>query len=333
MGWIFDSRDARAGDGLAKPAARCSTGPKRNLEPTPIWAIIAPANEPSLKLAEQARLRARSTRRSITTSRPWCCSAPGLELDLPAAAAAAAAAAARRSAAARAAARARRGRGRADRARSDEPTLSTKPVGLFHGLLRARIPGKALLRPAPRPRRARRRSGRPSGSRRRARSRRADSARTARACPRAASCGRAARLGDRQILLEAGDMVEDRAALARSAPTSTRRRKSPAAGRAAGRTSGSHQPLFSAVGEASGMPSDEGDRRARRSRPATAGICRPPNSWNASHSKRRGDQRAEHDPDLPDRGRRRRRNDRGAGQPQRGEEQKQRRPPPSHSCA
>ena len=50
MGWIF-ATDAH-GKGLAGEACRAVLDwAEANLAPTPIWAIIAPANEPSLKLA------------------------------------------------------------------------------------------------------------------------------------------------------------------------------------------------------------------------------------------------------------------------------------------
>jgi RimJ/RimL family protein N-acetyltransferase len=50
MGWIF-AHDVH-GRGMAGEACRAVLEwAEANLEPTPIWAIIAPANEPSLKLA------------------------------------------------------------------------------------------------------------------------------------------------------------------------------------------------------------------------------------------------------------------------------------------
>jgi RimJ/RimL family protein N-acetyltransferase len=50
MGWIF-SREVH-GQGMAGEACRAVLQwAETNLDPTPIWAIIAPANEPSLKLA------------------------------------------------------------------------------------------------------------------------------------------------------------------------------------------------------------------------------------------------------------------------------------------
>ena len=50
MGWIF-AHDVH-GQGIAGEACRAALDwAEANLEPTPIWAIIAPANEPSLKLA------------------------------------------------------------------------------------------------------------------------------------------------------------------------------------------------------------------------------------------------------------------------------------------
>jgi len=50
MGWIF-SHEVH-GQGLAGEACRAAIGwAEANLDPTPIWAIIAPANEPSMKLA------------------------------------------------------------------------------------------------------------------------------------------------------------------------------------------------------------------------------------------------------------------------------------------
>ena len=52
MGWIFAAETH--GQGLASEA--CSAvldWAEESLEPTPIWAIIAPANEPSFRLAER----------------------------------------------------------------------------------------------------------------------------------------------------------------------------------------------------------------------------------------------------------------------------------------
>ncbi len=50
MGWIFATE--AHGQGLAGEACRAALDWARsNLAPTPIWAIIAPANEPSLRLA------------------------------------------------------------------------------------------------------------------------------------------------------------------------------------------------------------------------------------------------------------------------------------------
>jgi len=50
MGWIFATE--AHGQGLAKEACRAVLDwAEANLDPTAIWAIIAPANEPSLKLA------------------------------------------------------------------------------------------------------------------------------------------------------------------------------------------------------------------------------------------------------------------------------------------
>ena len=50
MGWIFASETH--GQGMASEACRAVLDwTEANLDPTPIWAIIAPANEPSLKLA------------------------------------------------------------------------------------------------------------------------------------------------------------------------------------------------------------------------------------------------------------------------------------------
>jgi RimJ/RimL family protein N-acetyltransferase len=50
MGWIF-SREVH-GQGMAGEACRAVLAwAEANLEATPIWAIIAPANEPSLRLA------------------------------------------------------------------------------------------------------------------------------------------------------------------------------------------------------------------------------------------------------------------------------------------
>ena len=50
MGWIFATE--AHGKGLAGEACRAVLDwAETNLDPTPIWAIIAPANEPSLRLA------------------------------------------------------------------------------------------------------------------------------------------------------------------------------------------------------------------------------------------------------------------------------------------
>jgi RimJ/RimL family protein N-acetyltransferase len=50
MGWIF-AADTH-GKGMASEGCRAVLDwTEANLQPTPIWAIIAPANEPSLKLA------------------------------------------------------------------------------------------------------------------------------------------------------------------------------------------------------------------------------------------------------------------------------------------
>jgi RimJ/RimL family protein N-acetyltransferase len=52
MGWIMAAETH--GQGFASEAGRATLGwAHANLEPTPIWAIIAPANEPSMKLAER----------------------------------------------------------------------------------------------------------------------------------------------------------------------------------------------------------------------------------------------------------------------------------------
>jgi RimJ/RimL family protein N-acetyltransferase len=52
MGWIFAAETH--GQGLASEACRAALDwIESNLKPTPLWAIIAPANESSLKLAER----------------------------------------------------------------------------------------------------------------------------------------------------------------------------------------------------------------------------------------------------------------------------------------
>ena len=52
MGWILAAE--AHGHGLAGEACRAVIGwVEANLQPTPLWAIIAPANEPSIKLAER----------------------------------------------------------------------------------------------------------------------------------------------------------------------------------------------------------------------------------------------------------------------------------------
>ena len=52
MGWVF-AADAQ-GQGYASEACEAALHwAEANLDPTPIWAIIAPANEPSLKLGRK----------------------------------------------------------------------------------------------------------------------------------------------------------------------------------------------------------------------------------------------------------------------------------------
>jgi RimJ/RimL family protein N-acetyltransferase len=52
MGWIMASETH--GQGIAAEACKAVLDwADVNLKPTPIWAIIAPANEPSIKLAER----------------------------------------------------------------------------------------------------------------------------------------------------------------------------------------------------------------------------------------------------------------------------------------
>ena len=52
MGWIFSTETH--GQGLAREACDAVLSwAEASLDPTPIWAIIAPANEPSLKLARK----------------------------------------------------------------------------------------------------------------------------------------------------------------------------------------------------------------------------------------------------------------------------------------
>ena len=52
MGWIMAAETH--GKGLASEACRAVVDwAESNLDPTPMWAIIAPANEPSLKLADK----------------------------------------------------------------------------------------------------------------------------------------------------------------------------------------------------------------------------------------------------------------------------------------
>ena len=107
--------------------------------------------------------------------------------------------------------------------------------------------------PGPRQRRERLRNSPPSGSRRQR-----DRVRKYFSNSSGVSCGivmrsSRSRLGDREILFEAGDMVEDLAALRASARRSTRRPKARSAAASSGRISGSHQPLFSAALR-TGMP-------------------------------------------------------------------------------
>lgn len=52
MGWIFAAETH--GQGMASEASRAALDwAESHIDPTPIWAIVAPANEPSLKLAER----------------------------------------------------------------------------------------------------------------------------------------------------------------------------------------------------------------------------------------------------------------------------------------
>ena len=52
MGWILSSE--AHGQGIASEAAHAALDwLEANLDPTPVWAIIAPENQPSLKLAER----------------------------------------------------------------------------------------------------------------------------------------------------------------------------------------------------------------------------------------------------------------------------------------
>ena len=52
MGWIFAAETH--GQGLASEACNAVIEwVQANLDPTPLWAIIAPANEPSIRLAEK----------------------------------------------------------------------------------------------------------------------------------------------------------------------------------------------------------------------------------------------------------------------------------------
>ena len=52
MGWIMAAETH--GQGMASEACRMALGwVQANLQPTPLWAIIAPANEPSIRLAEK----------------------------------------------------------------------------------------------------------------------------------------------------------------------------------------------------------------------------------------------------------------------------------------
>ena len=56
MGWIFAAETH--GQGMAGEACRAVLDwAESNLEPTAIWAIIAPANEPSFRLAEKLGFR------------------------------------------------------------------------------------------------------------------------------------------------------------------------------------------------------------------------------------------------------------------------------------
>ena len=135
MGWIMSPRGARPGLWPAKPARRRSTGPMPNFGRTPVWAIIAPGNEPSMQACRDGSASSASPTVDLSRRADRIVRRPAWP-DLPAAAAAATAAATRRSAAARAAARSRRGRGRADRARQRRADVMRRSrSGLFHGLL------------------------------------------------------------------------------------------------------------------------------------------------------------------------------------------------------
>lgn len=62
MGWIFATE--AHGQGLAREACRAALDwADAHLEPTPIWAIIAPGNDSSLRLAERLDFE------TVTTSR------------------------------------------------------------------------------------------------------------------------------------------------------------------------------------------------------------------------------------------------------------------------
>ena len=83
MGWIFATE--AHGQGMAGEACRAVLDwAEANLEPTPIWAIIAPENAPSLEARRQAWLRARRATRFTTMTRRWSSSArPGLSYQPP----------------------------------------------------------------------------------------------------------------------------------------------------------------------------------------------------------------------------------------------------------
>ena len=69
MGWIF-ATDQSTGRGIAGEACRAVLDwADAHLQPTPIWAIISPANAPSFKLAERLGFERFARQPSITTSR------------------------------------------------------------------------------------------------------------------------------------------------------------------------------------------------------------------------------------------------------------------------
>ena len=75
--WAGSSPPRRTARGLPREACRAALDwAEANLEPTPIWAIIAPGQRAVDQARRTARLRAGPRDASTTASRRWCCAAP-----------------------------------------------------------------------------------------------------------------------------------------------------------------------------------------------------------------------------------------------------------------